>query len=476
MQRNDFFKRVKFLIEYDSSKSLDENYTMEQRYVPGVTTNPDEITPNPIWDGEEEPNYPSWCRYPDMAILPGKNKVGLSGEDALIKNYCYYPAPIPNTYEGKTTGIFIPQDAEIRFFDSEIINHNVKIFEKKYKETEDGLTKNFINIFPLGSVQSFKNLSGDTYIPRVQYVDEKRAWMFTGYFRTSDRKPYEQPSFVDTRNKYQKFIDEWGTVLQFSTFLISAVLSPFTEGTSMYLYIELMAEIGIGTAVAIRDAQKGDNIAAAFSILSAFLPYLKKTKWLTGISAEEISNLSKKMISSGLNESSSVRDYIRFYRGLEEGEQKVMTKLFKYDPYSRVKLSKEIISDVGKAVHQGMITEFKNLFKKYPKLYKDIDFIEKLPVRELGLNGVLFLVAITSEVVLGRKLNDTENENIKKIYQKIPESHKEEFLENLIYNSELIPSLLSEKSVDDFQTTINFNPDEAVQYWIEKNGGETIKK
>jgi hypothetical protein len=448
---------------------------MEQRYVPGVTTNPDKITPNPVWDREEEPKYPSWCRYPDMAILPEKNKVGLSGEDALIDNYCYYPSPIPNTYSKGIGGIFIPKKAEIKFFDYEILNHNVKLLAKKYKENEEKLIDNFIEIFPLGSVHSFKNLSGDTYIPRVQYDDEKRAWMFRGYFRDSDKKPYEQPTFNDSRNEYQKFIDEWGTVLQFATVLITAALAPFTQGTSLYLTVEILAEMGIGVAVAIRDFQKGNNISGFFSILNGALPFLKSTKWLTGISTKEISNLSEKIIASGLNESSSVRDYIRFYRSLSEKEQVLMTKLFKYDPYSRVKLSKELIKDFGEVLPQVIRKEFESLFKKYPRLYKDISFLKKLPIRELGLNGAILIISIVSEVVLGRKLNDTENKNIKKIYQKIPESHKEEFLKNLIYNSELMPSLLDNKSVDDFQTTIELNPQEAIDYWIKKNGGQTVK-
>ena len=89
-----------------------------------------------------------------------------------------------------------------------------------------------------------------------------------------------------------------------------------TWGISDLLWIEIFIEAGIGGAVAWREYEKGNNVAGTFSIVTAMLPMLKVSKWFRGIDANEFKILSETLANSGLSKTSTVKDYVEFYKDL----------------------------------------------------------------------------------------------------------------------------------------------------------------
>jgi hypothetical protein len=399
--------------------------------------------------------YPNYCKYPSMAVWPARNSVGASGEDALIPNYCYYKSGIVNSENGGVGGIFIPKNSEIIFVTESVLEKTAEKLSKQYGESKRDLFIRLKEILPIGSVLSFYNDKSQKYTARVWAPNDE--WVFKWYHKEGNKdEPYSQPNWNDPRTGYGKFIDKWGTLVSFATFILSAILSPFTEGTSLYLWLEFAVEMGVGSAIAIRDIQKGDNIGAFFSLVQSFLPLLKNKKILTGVSSSELRELQEEIINAGINENSTQQQLINFYSNLSVTKpklQKTLTKIFDQDPYTLTKLSKNLASEVGEGVKNQIMSEMKIMFKRNPNLFKDLNFLDKLWVRELGLNGIVMIIEFASEIALGKKLNNQEKEKLNKIFYKIPETHHEEFYKSFMGNVENIEEILDSKESEDFMTT-----------------------
>lgn len=438
----DFYKkRIKYLIKFDSSKTINEQTG------PGFTTQTEPGVPSISQTVEDSKNkYPNYCRYKQYAIFPTKNKQGASGEDTLIDGYCFYKSGIRNSREGGIGGIFIPKNAEIKFITSRTIDNASKVFSEIYGESERDLKIQLEKILPIGSVNKFYDDDGEEYRARVYQPEGYDDWVFKGFYKSDGVTPYVPPEWVDPRGKYGKFIDEWGQLMQWSIIIASAIASPFTGGGSLAIILEFAVEMGIGLAVGVRDFQKGDNIGAVFSLIQGILPLLKNYKVLTGISRKELKELEEEIIKSGLNESSSQRDLISFYNNLQNSKPEVLktlTKIFDQDPYTKLKLSKGLTETLGEEAKKQIMKEMRIMFEQTPSMFKKLKLSEKLWARELGLNGIFLILEIALEVVLGRKFNNSEKEKLSKIFAKIPESHRLEFAESFA------------SGIENFDETIN---------------------
>jgi hypothetical protein len=320
-------------------------------------------------------------------------------------------------------------------------------------------------ILPIGSVVSFYNDKNEKYVARLWKKGGIDEWVFKWYHKQGERnQPYIQPNWEDPRSGYAKFIDKWGQLMAWTTFIVSAILSPFTGGGSYVLWIELAAELGVGIAVAIRDLQKGDNIGAFFSVLQGILPLLKTTKILTGISELELKELQEEIVRAGINSRSSQQDVIVFYNSLSPKNQKTLTKIFDQDPYTKVKLSKNISKEIGDDITKQVMNELKIMFEQNPNLLKDLKLLEKLWARELGLNGIVMLIEFASEITLGRKLNNQEKEKLSQIFYKIPESHREEFFKSFMSNSEKLDEIINSEETEKFRTTSEVDMSQLEKY------------
>ena len=442
-------EKIKLFMNYSLNKTLSENILEQEN----IKTKSDlmyqewEKEQSAEKEKEKEKNKTAWkerCRYPEKALLPPKNNAGVEGKDALIDGFCYYPTP---NKDGGISGIYIPEDSEISWWTVEKISYAVDQHLEKYPE-EDRKTSisNFSKIFPLGTVFAFK-VGNSTYTTWITLKDG--FWEFKYFYNIVDRKPYEQPTWVDERTKYQKFVDEYGFAIQITAALATAIAGMMTGGVAWVLYAEIALEGGLGLAVGLREMEKGENVSATLSFITGILPMLKLSKVFTGIPEKEFIELSKELKNAGLTATSDVSKYVEFYNGLSPDKQKIMSKLLKQDDYFKEKLLKSLNDELPKIVNDGL----KKMVKENPELLKSIPFFERLWARELGTNSFFVILGILVNVVWGDILNAQDLEKLKGVYSVVPENLKKEMAFNLISNVEILPKLTkteSFKSIEKF--------------------------
>jgi hypothetical protein len=285
-------EKIKLFMNYSLNKTLSENITEQEN----IKTKSDLMYQE--WEkeqrAEKEKNKTAWkkrCRYPDKAMLPPKNKAGVEGKDALIDGFCYYPAPSKNG----VSGIYIPEDSEISWWTVEKISYAVdQHLKENPKENRKEFIKNFSQIFPLGTVLSFK-VKKSRYGSRITFNKATGLWEFKYFYNKSTNMPYQQPEWVDERTKYQKFVDEYGFAIQMTAALATAIAGMMTGGAAWVLYAEIALEGGLGLAVGLRDMEKGENVGAALSFITGVLPMLKLVKEFTGIPRKAFTELSEEL-------------------------------------------------------------------------------------------------------------------------------------------------------------------------------------
>jgi hypothetical protein len=493
--------RVKLLMGYDMSKTLNEN-------TQNIFEQPDSRFMSPeerviLARGEEQlkqrqaqeesEKYPNWCRYPDKALGIPKNPEGVEGEDAILvdpksgKRFCYYPSP-SNQKMGDTSSIPIPEDSAIAFWDIKGISDTVNKFSKDYpKDDKKLLISNLTKVLPIGTVRQFV-VGEEDYIGYLSRTEGTNLWTFGYYRNLKTRKPYTPPEWVDKRSDYQRFVDEWGLMIQLVAAGATIVAGFFTFGStwgiSNLLLIEIALEIGIGSAVAFREFEKGNNVSGTFSIVTGMLPMLKLTKWFRGIDGEQFKILSDAIANSGLNKSSTVKDYVAFYNGLTPDGQKIMDKLLTNDKITREALWADIKMSMDAELPKIVDNMIPKLVAKNPKLLKDIKFFERLWVRELSTNVGAFVGFGLLEMFAGDKLNNTQKQSIKQVYQYIPDSLKKELTYNLLNNQDKIGEITEhfQPSIDNqvkgyeklMNTTIKYSFKKAGADYVELPDDKTI--
>ena len=144
--------------------------------------------------------------------------------------------------------------------------------------------------------------------------------------------------------------------------------------------MEVVLEASVGLAVGLRELQKGENVSAGISILTGLLPILKGTKMFNGIKAADLSSLSGKLNKANLTTKTTLKEYLKFYDTLTEGEKTLLTILTKRDEYLTESLRVlNNVDDVTKAV-------ILDLAKNSPEVLKTVPFMKRLWVRELSAN------------------------------------------------------------------------------------------
>jgi len=458
--------RVKLLMGYDMSKTLNENtqYIFEQPDSRFMSPEEREI----LARGEEQlkqrqaqeesEKYPNWCKYPDKALGIPKNPAGVEGEEALLidkktgKRFCYYPSP-SNQKMGDISSIPIPEDSPIAFWDVEGISDTVNKFAKDYpKDDKKLLISNLSKVLPIGTVRQF-NVGEEQYLGYLSRTEGDVLWRF-GYYRNfKTKKPYTPPEWVDNRSDYQRFVDEYGFAIQITAAVATAIAGLLTGGAAWVLYAEIIIEAGLGAAVGFRELEKGENVSAALSFITGALPMLKLSKMFRGIPNEVFAELSEKLSKAGLTKSSNVEDYVKFYNGLSESEQLVMSKLLTQDEVTRNLLLKELKTAVSDDLPKIIIKELKNMVKSKPELLKSISFFNKIWARELSANAFFILLGILVNAAWGDVLNSEDLEKLKGVYINIPKELQKEMAFNLLSNdAEVLKKLPQTKSFNSIKT------------------------
>jgi hypothetical protein len=447
------------LIKYDRSLTLLEQ--TDNTYVNQL--NPELLT--------NTQTYPNYCSYPKQAVLPPE----INGESGLIDGYCFYR--VPTKTKGQTAGMFIPQDAKITFY-SDLEQYDTMINKHMEKHPEDNLSvieELIPEIFPLGTVAKFE-FKGQKYYPWITRPDDVVPWRFKGFYRI-DGTAYEQPKWEDKRNEYQKFVDEWGFALQITAALATAIAGAYTGGAAWTLTAEILLELGLGTAVALRELEKGQNVSAAVSFITGVLPMLKLSPAFKGLNSQALKSVSEKVEGAGLTKSSSFKDYLKFYRSLGDEEQKVMSQIFTQDEIARTKFLNEIKFAVDEALPKLVTQEI----TKNPQILRQLSFWDKLWARELSANGAVVIVGLATQLLFGKQLNDEEKQKLTQLYQYIPKEHSKEFFYNIAMNGNNVGKILNNIPTKDLNKLVNTSKvANNINKWynsklksaVEKTGGE----
>lgn len=430
-------ENINRLIGYDRSKPVLEQpeSVMDRRY--GIDL-PDRSEPVKI-----DPNeWKKECKYPNKAKMPSDGK--------FIKGYCLYPAP-KVTSKGDinlseidsvgTVGVWIPNTSTVEFRDTNrLIGLAEKIIEKD-KETKydlNNLVKNLNKTLPLGAVSSF-SLGSDVYVTKVTRFKPSKNWLFKGYFFGD--KQYVQPEWVDERSEYQQFVDEWGTILQLSVIVGTIVAGVVTGGGAWVLTIEIILELSVGLMVGLRELERGENVAATVSFVTALLPMLKLTKIGTGFSDNVFNELAKKINDSKLTKSSTLDEYIEFYKTLNDTEKILLKKITNEDEIRRFTGELKSLFENPEMLFTTLNKnpEIKKLFKEIPTRKK---ILKPLWQRELSANVFVAVTGVVFESVYGTELTQEERDKLSGVYVKIPDEHKQKFVEKVLTNDELLDEVL----------------------------------
>lgn len=400
-QRN----RVLLLMNYSLDKTSTENKKHLKEQMMSKSEELQKSTEYPkalqkIKEKEEEEyriEATTGCPYPDRAIVPPRT---LAGKRGILQCCCYYPIPgVGKENKGTIQGMYIPRDSKIQFFEDisdyeDLGNWYIGEWKKEgYEINKDWLDEQLAETFPLGTVRRI-TITGTTYgafVKRTKIPSNGvfESFYFIGYFSDKDKKPFPQNFIEDDRNQYQKFIDEWGWVIQWTTAIVTAIGAiigaPFTQGGSLALWAELAIELGVGVAVGYREIEKGNDVAGVGSIIFGSLPALKYFPSLKGVKASTLDELSEAFATSGLSSKSSFSQYHKFYKKLTPQQRRALDLVIRGGD---IQSASRIGNDLYKVHAKG----FQNMWKKNPKLFKPIEVYNRLWVRELSAN-VVFGVA-----------------------------------------------------------------------------------
>lgn len=462
MTKSQKFKdRALLIMKYDPSKTLVENrFISEQGNMTG-TAGVGMDTPFMGEKGgetgteEKEIVYPEYCSYPERAVLPGKNEVGVSGLEAIPQGYCCYVSPKQLSRNGGESSIFLPYDSEITFWNE--INFdfflNKHMEKNKYpKEWLNGLTSYYLKIFPLGTVHSFK-ISGLTYNPWITKLEEEERWVFKWYYSEGTNNPYPKIKWTDARNDWDRIVDEYGNVAQWAVAIGFLITGFFTGGSTWLLAAELVTEGALGIITAQRNLEKGENLGAAFDLIFGLTPFLK-TGIFSGIDMNVARRLTSSMKRAGLSKTSTPEQILEWYRGLSKSEQNTWSKIVRAgEQFSEDKLKKSL----GEGLNN-----LKKYLKQNPNSIKNIKFYENVNLREFAITGVIGVIDLVAEIFYGSELNDAEKGKLTQIYNdasKVSEQLGEEVKMNFIYNADKIKEILSSESTNQFLKELDLLPE-----------------
>lgn len=411
--------------------------------------------------------YPNYCwNNGEGTIVPGENKYGLSGAEAIPVSktgdkFCAYrgignkllilPVGKPKGITDKITFVKGSEELYIYFFEQKRNKGQLN------PQDENNYLNYLQQSYPFNTdvVSSFE-LNGTTYLPYVRstmsgdspagdydssgkvadsWNDYTRYFSFSGYKENEKSKPYENPGWIDPRDGYKQFIDDWGIWIQM---IVGVTVGIATGGLGyMGVLIELGVELGLALIVAQRDFEKGDNIMGITSIIFGALPALKLGKYFRGVSAETFKSLSKKLAQSNLSAKSSIDDYVKFYgTKLSLEEQKLMSQALKTDKTTYNQMIKEIVETYGKKTKAEFLSsDLRAMLMSDKSLLKNKSFWKNNIGRDIKRGGIVVVASFLAELGLSSKYNDEQKMLLSQLHGTIPESLEIELAFNTFSNN-----------------------------------------
>jgi len=428
---NEQVSRSLDIMNYDRSKTLLEQpeSVMDRRYNIKTIPKPKTKKPNPC-DGYESPKFCKSTFYQN-SICPG------SKNEFEWKNHCFFVLPDKSTVVGvndKEKVEFIDQSF-IREFYNALINEEkdyikrfisksdwkkiddiIKFFKDKVDENQNDAIGFLLDTFNLGTVLELTNSEKSTFVSKFGITTEKRysytspynnmggytsavkletpQITYTGFYNENGDE-YQNDS-ADLRSGFDKFIDDWGVALAVTTALGYAIAGAFTGGATWVLALEIAVELGLAGAFAKRAVDKElDSWVVGMELLFGFLPMMKLSSKMAGISNDTIKSIANKFKNKGFKEKPTEAEFMKFWISLSDEEAKTLKKILTQEDF----LVKEIKKLVGKDQTLLLKTSFKEALEQNKKI-QDIatPFFKSSAGRELGATGILMAITIALEV------------------------------------------------------------------------------
>ena len=462
----ELLNKILLNMKYNSRQTLSENYHNIYEQQIGYDSYLDrEANKEDTTDRSGE--YPNYCSSPDKALIPPDNPEGASGTDALIDGFCYYRVTQNGAY-------FIPQDAKLYFWDESQIYEDVDIWIKRYPKQDPEVTYEWMSrIASPGAVSGF-DWGGKYYHTMILWTrkgvnpdfDAKYGatnWKWNGfaYGTEGSYTYYESPKWVDTRGDWDRFTDESGVMISLAISTATIIASMFLPIGPLLITAELLVELSLGIWIGQREYEKGNNVSAVFSVLFGLLPALKYSKYFRGVNPKSFTTLSRKIANEGLTSQSTPQKWARFYTRLDDGEQLVFSQALKMDNVTKGLMMKELKEFLSNEGFKNTSKHMSLLAKADPSVLKDIPFLKRLWVRELGTGLATVGASFLTDGLLGDYLNDKQKQDFQWVYAHIPESLQKEMVLNMLYNmtqsGEIMDNIANDPKVIELKSKISQN-------------------
>jgi hypothetical protein len=468
------------LMNFDRSKTLFEQ--KPDNLMPGQSDNP--LNPDNILNYKKTTDcknkedfidsYPNCCKYKEISVSPpdGKEFINFNEETGL--GYCFIDTKIPGvglnisnedtlTFATQTTqqemveklvSYYVADDFKMYtqhlslFTNSNTFKEIDKSSKGEYWEARiESLTEYFSRIigtyFPVGSVVRVESKEGNAYSVSLFFDDTSNEFRFD-YWYDQDGQPYKQAGWQDNRNQYQKFIDDYGVVVQLGVLIGASLLTIATEGATAALVFEVAAELGIGAAIAHRDFEKGDNIMGWVNLLGGGISALKFMKYFRGISKADLDATVKALKNSGLPPNASKEQVMSYLKNIKDPKiTNVINIASTMDDYTMNALKTDLAQDMSAT---NVLKEMKEIIKADPKILGNVKFFERLWVLDLKRQlGFMFAGIALNMTPLADLLNDVEKQKHQWILQNLPENKAKIFDQSAAINPRMQKEILDSK-------------------------------
>lgn len=445
--------------------------------------------------------YPNYCSAKDKTVYPTENQYGLEGIDAIVEGTCAYIQPrawckVSPRPKQKSSYILLPKDAKISFFESfvdygdavDIFLTHVKLANGR-EINRKKVIQEFIDIIPMNSVKQFQ-IGDSYYLPHVCFTrfgnDTPDYMSFLGY-ENQKGELYESPIQKDERTPRQKFVDKYGTWIQWTVVIATALAAYACEGCTLPLTYEILIELGVGGLVGYRELEKGNNVAGYTSFIIGMLPFFKKIPWLKTFKPAVFDQLADAFKNSGLNSSSTLAQWIGWYDNLPIEPKKLLNRMLRSDYTSANTFLKMTSKELGEEISGVLRKNIQDIWKTNPEKIIKIPLFKRLWVRELGggitvqLAGLLVSIKYGDQIDVAKseKLTQEQKDKLDGIYAVIPERQKNEMTVNLLNNALAVDDFINDPEMKKLQNEASKLEQKKYNkaldiYW--KNRSDTIMK
>jgi hypothetical protein len=325
-------ERIKLMMGYDMSKTLNENTFLQEQTIAGMPTSSQQQTMGLSKEREDEKK--------EFLV---KNKIFTTPYNGITKN----------------NSILIPVDSKISLWNSGddrqkgLFSNWFKTGWQEYIPKEDYLKK----LLPDNTLRSFTTPDGIRYQSFLERTTEKEPYYyrFIGY-KDEKGNPYDQEKYVgkipSSLQKGNWFEENWEILAQIAATLAVGIA---TGGQS--LVVQALAQLGVDLVFTAKQLSEGDSVGALMTFILGLTPVIGRLSKF-GTTAP------LKFLSKYGTELSKIKDpktLSLFYESLKGEEKILMSRLIKQTPAELKKMADEGFSNAMKKAIKDKTIKLENI-------------------------------------------------------------------------------------------------------------------